>query len=414
MLFCVWTPPNGWSLPPPTACATGDEGGGDSALLAASLPEYAEEEMKCVIRLCCRMIGGSKQNGNLISMCRALAVPTCGSGMVLQRRIGQELRARKFHEREFQAKDQKGVKMALPSHHDVTPPRASSELTATQRQEQWDRTDEWLSQQFSETAFRLPQIIVLLESICSDPPGAEPAACQQNSSGSVDSAALKPENPSQPRFADLELAQLGESKSTCVVSIGEQTPAPCLQITKHTIKHAERRKLTFYDQISVAFGSEQPHVISRCRDALDDRCPVFEYEGRLVRLRLVDIFVGPDGGVWLYGCCLYTKAQLPSQARAIKLHSGFDDKRELIESVDHVWVPATDLRAILRVVSTKTWRELGVAEKDACCHQEASFVEEFEDKRKWKTTVPVQRSLATEATMAGTSRRHCGLRDVPA
>jgi len=79
-----------------------------------------------------------------------------------------------------------------------------------------------------------------------------------------------------------------------------------------------------------------------------------------------------------------------------------------------VWVPATDLRAVLRVVSTKAWRELGVAEKDACCHQEASFVEEFEDKRKWKTTVPVQRSLATEAIMAGTSRRRGGLRDVPA
>ena len=102
---------------------------------------------------------------------------------------------------------------------------------------------------------------------------------------------------------------------------------------------------------------------------------------------------------------MYSKAQLPADARNIRLPLDFDDNRELVESVDQISVPAVELRGLVRVLSTKQWREAGAP--DGACHQEAAFVEEFDETRKWKTAQPTQRPLAmavsTLATLGSTA-----------
>ena len=138
VLFCVWTPPPGWAPPTPTPADGADD---DDTPIAEELPEYIEQDMKCLIRLCSRLIGGSKDRRNLTTMCHALSLPSTGSLLVLQRRIEHDLRKRNFQELDFTAADRKGDERALPSHADVS-----------------DRTNEQLSAKFEGTVFRLPQI----------------------------------------------------------------------------------------------------------------------------------------------------------------------------------------------------------------------------------------------------------------
>ena len=93
---------------------------GAVAATVEALPEWREEQMKCAIRLCVRLIGGSRDKQNLIAMCRALSLPANGSGMVLQRRLENALRERRFDTRAFQANDVVGVPRDLPSHEEAT------------------------------------------------------------------------------------------------------------------------------------------------------------------------------------------------------------------------------------------------------------------------------------------------------
>ena len=101
---------------------------------------------------------------------------------------------------------------------------------------------------------------------------------------------------------------------------------------------------------------------------------------------------------------VYSKAQLPTQARNIRLLVDFGDSRELVESVDQISVPAVELRGLVPVLSTEQWRKAG--KPNGACHQEAAFVEELGDIRKWKTAQPTQRPLAfavTGPTAAGSN-----------
>ena len=77
-----------------------------------------------------------------------------------------------------------------------------------------------------------------------------------------------------------------------------------------------------------------------------------EFE-QLVRLRVNGISVDADETTWLHGYWLYSKAQLPADARNIRPPLDFDDTRELVESADPISVPAVELRGLVRVLSTK-------------------------------------------------------------
>ena len=95
VLVRLWKPPLGWSVPSPD-----DDKEDDAAIDATeeeeALPEWTEGEMKCVKRVCCRTIGGSKEKSNLITMCKALSIRSNGSHMKIQRRLEAELRRREF------------------------------------------------------------------------------------------------------------------------------------------------------------------------------------------------------------------------------------------------------------------------------------------------------------------------------
>ena len=366
VLFCVWTPPQGWA--PPTPPTVTDGAADDAYAVAEALPEYIEEDMKCLIRLCSRLIGGSKDRKNLTAMCHALSLPSTGSLLVLQRRIEHDLRKRNFQELDFTAADRKGDERALPSHADVS-----------------DRTNEQLSAKFEGTVFRLPQIAHLLLGLSRDSTG-EPAARSRSQ-----------QQPEITTFADQELTALSKDNQIDV-SFQPHNRATMLQLTASTMSHTERQKHVCYENITLKLPGQQPRDLQRGRELSEDWCPVFEHDEfeQLVRFRINDISVDSDDTTWLHGFWLYSKAQLPTQARNIRLLVDFDDSRELVESVDQVSVPAVELRGLVRVLSSEQWRKAG--KPNGACHQEAAFVEEFDDIRKWKTAQPTQRPLALAAT----------------
>ena len=171
-----------------------------------------------------------------------------------------------------------------------------------------------------------------------------------------------------------------------------------LQLTASTMSHTERQKHVCCENITLELPGQQPRDLQRGRELSEDWCPVFEHDEfeQLVRFRINDISVDSGDTTWLPGFWLYSKAQLPTQARNIRLLVDFDDSRELVESVDQVSVPAVELRGLVRVLSSEQWRKAG--KPNGACHQEAEFVEEFDDIRKWKTAQPTQRPLALAAT----------------
>ena len=123
-------------------------------------------------------------------------------------------------------------------------------------------------------------------------------------------------------------------------------------------------------------------AVPRTRPLSDDWCPVFEHgDGSigLVRLRVDDISRDADGAAWLHGYPLYSKSQLPASAAAA-LPSGFDDDRELVESIDAYQVRAGDVCGIAPVVSKSALRAVRAS---SGCHHGAAFVEEFDDTGHW-------------------------------
>ena len=241
VLFCVWTPPPGWAPPTPTPEDGADD---DDTPIAEELPEYIEQDMACLIRLCSWLIGGSKDRRNLTTMCHALSLSMTGSPLVLQRRIEHELRNRNFNEREFIAKDRKGDERSLPSHADVS-----------------DRTNGQLSAKYEGTVFRLPQIAELLRNL----PRGDLASL---TGGGIVSPARQPET--RPR-ADLEL--LSMSVSDDGISFQSHNPAPMLQLTASTMQYTERQKHTCYENITLPFPGQQPCGLKRDRDLSEDLCP---------------------------------------------------------------------------------------------------------------------------------------------
>ena len=135
-------------------------------------------------------------------------------------------------------------------------------------------------------------------------------------------------------------------------------------------------------------------------------CPVFEH-GDLemrVRLRVEDISCDTDGaGAWLHGSCMYSKAQLPP-ADVGSLPPGFDNANELVELIGPVQVPATEVSGVVHVLSTSAWRARGSAVVVDTCHQEAAFVEEFDDTAKRKVA-PAKRREESEPEREGGCKR---------
>ena len=146
ILLRLWKPPSGWSVP----SADDDKEESTAADIPEereALPEWTEDEMKCVKRLCCRTIGGAKEKSNLVSLCKALSIRPDGSHMQMQRRLEAELRRRSFGDSDYRALDKKRVERVLPKHGDM---RLGSEA---------------ISAKYSETVFTIQQISQLLKSI---------------------------------------------------------------------------------------------------------------------------------------------------------------------------------------------------------------------------------------------------------
>ena len=262
----MWTPPPGWAPPTLTPAGGADD---DDTPIAEELPEYIEQDMKCLIRICSRFSAYWRKQRPQESdedVPRTFVIDDW-SPLVLQRRIEHELRNRKFNEREFTVKDRKGDERSLPSHADVS-----------------DRTDWQLSAKYEGTVFRLPQIAELLRNL----PRGDLASLTGDG---IVSQARQPET--RPR-ADLEL--LSMSVSDDGVSFQPHNPAPMLQLTASTMQYTERQKHTCYENITLSFPGQQPCDLKRDRDLSEDLCPVFEHDefGQLVRLRVNDISVDSD------------------------------------------------------------------------------------------------------------------------
>ena len=384
--FVVWTPPTGWSPSSRTGDPTApddDDGNDDDATEA--LPEFVEEEMRCVIRLCSRLIGGSKYKTNLAAMCRALRLSQGGSRMVMQRRLEQELRLREFDRREFVAKDANGEVRPLPSHAEVA-----------------NRTNEPLNRKFGATIFRLPQIAELLERFRSDPDGDSRTGAAPSPDGRT-TGALGGDAP--PSFCDQEL-----KGSFSDIEVKVSSPSPMLRETATAMPFAKRSTHSCFDAVTISWrsssGQQQSHLLTRARDLSEGWCPVFFHEDldELVRLRISDISVDSDSQTCLHGHCLYTNRQLPPNARGVQLPPSFIESTELADRIDQMQVPASEVVGVVRVLPTAAWRaaQMGPSSHPlvGVCHQERAFVEEFSDLRKWKTAPPKQRPIPGAVAVA--------------
>ena len=389
----LWTPPIGWT---PAAAPAGASHGTTTAQHASVdaeyLPQWAEEEMRCVVRLSCRMFGGTKDKANIVAMCGALDLDGSGSSLIMQRRIEQELQKRNVPDLELKAFDHAGVLRDVPSQSEVC-----------------DRTHTLLNERHCETFFRAPQIVELLRCI-----SAEPSASIRRTIAPTRHGALAPgpsTNPPQPpSFADVQLSQIAREQPSLGVTFprGEQPerPVKCLPSTARNIPYRDRGGHEFFDRanITIAHSATARALslsISRTRPLCDDWCPVFEHDDGaigLVRLRIEDFSRDVDGTLWFHGYPLYSKSQLPSSAAAA-LPRGFDPNLELVESIDAYQVKADELRGVVRVISTSASRAVG---EYATCHHQTAFVEEF-DTGKWKITKPKHRP-ATGAQMAAKER----------
>ena len=204
-------------------------------------------------------------------------------------------------------------------------------------------------------------------------------------------------------FAELELARVtgadleigapddhgGSDGAVPLISFGDQPPVACMPATEKVMQYSDRNAHEFFAEVSVRIG-DKTHTFRRSRNLDDDACPVFLH-GDLemqVRLRVEDISRDADSVAWLHGSCMYSKAQLPP-AVVGSLPPSFDSAHELVESIDPVQVPAAEVNGVVHVLSTSAWRARGSAVVDTC-HQEAAFVEEFDDTAKWKVA-PVKR-----------------------
>ena len=104
---------------------------------------------------------------------------------------------------------------------------------------------------------------------------------------------------------------------------------------------AKRSTHSCFDAVTISWrsssGQQQSHLLARARDLSEDWCPVFFHEDldELVRLRISDISVDSDSQTCLHGHCLYTKRQLPPNARGIQLPPSFIESTELAESREH-------------------------------------------------------------------------------
>lgn len=95
-----WRPPDGWTPPKPSASETrtGDD---DGDATENAPPEYAETEMKQLMRISKRTINGDKLT-NLKRWCVQLKVQVSGGKMLLSRRIEMALRGLGFENDPFE------------------------------------------------------------------------------------------------------------------------------------------------------------------------------------------------------------------------------------------------------------------------------------------------------------------------
>ena len=105
-----------------------------------------------MMRLSCRMFGGTKDMANIIAMCGALDLDGSGSSLIMQRRIEQELQKRNMPDLELKAFDHADVLRDVPSQSEVC-----------------DHTHALLNERHCETFFRAPQIVELLRCISAEP-----------------------------------------------------------------------------------------------------------------------------------------------------------------------------------------------------------------------------------------------------
>ena len=364
----LWTPPVGWTPPAPDGDSRGTSTIAHDCAGAASLPQWEEEEMRCVVRISCRMFGGTKDKANVVAMCGALDLDDSGSSVVLQRRLEQELLKRNVPDLVLKAFDHSGVLREIPSNDEVS-----------------DRTHAVLNERHGDTFFRLPQIVALLRCIPAKSSGDSRVVVAPTTRSS--SQAEQHDETAGVSFACAQLSQIAAAQHPIAITL--LGPAQCLPSTSRNIPHSERQHHQFFERADITIGDPATAraivvAVPRTRPLSDDWCPVFEHgDGSigLVRLRVDDISRDADGAAWLHGYPLYSKSQLPASAAAA-LPSGFDDDRELVESIDAYQVRAGDVCGIVPVVSSSALRAVRAS---SGCHHEAAFVEEFDDTGKWKS-----------------------------
>ena len=219
-----------------------------------------------------------------------------------------------------------------------------------------------------------------------------------------------PQTKISERFADLELAALhaqvasvghgdgeGEEESEREPAVVEVTGegVDCLDSTARVLPYNDRRRCKFFEEVTVTLSvgapggggeeEEETRVLRRLRDFGDDTALVIiDGEGEVSTVRPDDFVQDSDGDVWVVGCCMYSKGDLP-HAFVSKLPFQFDGERELVEGINSSQWLLADVVMFRRVVAS---REL--AEEVDCCHQLNHFVDD-DPNRVWKLASPKER-----------------------
>lgn len=278
----LWTPPVGWTPPAPDGDSRGTSTIAHDCAGAASLPQWEEEEMRCVVRISCRMFGGTKDKANVVAMCGALDLDDSGSSVVLQRRLEQELLKRNVPDLVLKAFDHSGVLREIPSNDEVS-----------------DRTHAVLNERHGDTFFRLPQIVALLRCIPAKSSGDSRVVVAPTARSS--SQAEQHDETAGVSFACAQLSQIAAAQHPIAITL--LGPAQCLPSTSRNIPHSERQHHQFFERADITIGDPATAraiavAMSRIRPLSDDWCPVFEHgDGSigLVRLRVDDISRDADG-----------------------------------------------------------------------------------------------------------------------
>ena len=187
-----------------------------------------------------------------------------------------------------------------------------------------------------------------------------------------------------------------------LIEIPDSDSVSALHETSIAIPYRIRKDLHFHPSVSITLdgGRGATLMISRIRDLAEDSALVFHISNKKVLFRAEDFFTDSNGTVMVWGCNLYTYAQLlETGTERGDFPSGFDFNHELIEGTFPGMLPLVDVCGFMKVVMSSRYRNTGKGDQ---LHQEDSFVDD--DGTPWKF-VPRKMRSGPENSNESTPKR---------